>query len=115
MFPIGELVNHIGARYIDRMAKGETVKELRAWRERQGLTLEQAADRLGRLIDHPVTRSMFYSWESGDKLPGQAFMVGLVALCGGELLVEDFYPEAARLARAERIREAAPMPQAELL
>lgn len=56
------------------MAKGETIAELKAWRDRHGLTMEQAGARI--VVDgKPATRGTWHAWESGRKVPKYAQML----------------------------------------
>lgn len=63
------------------MAKGNIVTELRAWRVGEGLTFKDAGARIV-VNGKPVDRATFHAWETGKKLPKDAWMFELERVTG---------------------------------
>ena len=60
---------------------------LRAWRVAQGLSLAQAADKVG------TTRQVWHNWETGKRRPRPRYMARLRQVTGGKVNADVFYPE----------------------
>jgi transcriptional regulator with XRE-family HTH domain len=59
---------------------------LRAWRKRQGLTMDVCAARCG------TSRQVWSDWELGRRRPGKRLMPQVRAFTGGEISADDFFP-----------------------
>lgn len=59
---------------------------LRKWRKSQGLTLEQAASRIG------TSRQVWSDWERRRRRPSPALMPKVRAVTGGAISADDFFP-----------------------
>lgn len=64
-----------------------TCHPLRAWRMAQGLSLAQAADKVG------TTRQVWHNWETGKRRPRPRYMARLRQVTGGKVNADVFYPE----------------------
>lgn len=67
---------------------------LRKWRKSKGLTLEEAARRIG------TSRQVWSDWERGRRNPGKRFMPKVRALTGGAIGADVFFPPQDDAAQA---------------
>ncbi|WP_310532533.1 helix-turn-helix transcriptional regulator [Novosphingobium sp.] len=65
---------------------------LRKWRKAEGLTLEQAASRVG------TVRQVWSDWERGRRRPSGDFMPKVRDLTGGKVTADDFFPSIKKAA-----------------
>lgn len=63
------------------------VHPLRAWRMEQGLSLSQAAEKVG------TTRQVWHNWETGKRRPRPPYMALVRQVTGGAVTADAFYPE----------------------
>ena len=68
------------------MSGSQTSHPLRVWREKQGLTLQQAADKLG------TSRQVWWGWEHGRRRPSAEFMARVRELTQGAVTADHFFP-----------------------
>jgi transcriptional regulator with XRE-family HTH domain len=70
------------------MAKAIPEHPLRKWRKARGLTLHEAALRIG------TVRQVWSDWERGRRRPGPQYMPLVRDLTDGEVTADAFYPSA---------------------
>lgn len=60
---------------------------LKAWRVSQGLSLADAALKVG------TTRQVWHAWETAKRRPRQPYMARIRSVTGGAVTADAFYPE----------------------
>lgn len=71
--------------YMPLMVKALDDHPLRNWRKSQGLTLDQAARKVG------TVRQVWSDWERGRRRPSSVTMAKIYRLTGGAVQPNDFY------------------------
>lgn len=68
------------------MARNQIIHPLREWRIAEGLTLDEAAARVG------TTRPVWHSWETRKRIPNTVFMPRIREVTGGKITADHFFP-----------------------
>ena len=67
------------------MSKVPACQMLRQWRTSEGLSQEEAGERVG------VVRKTWHQWEAGDAIPKREAMARVYLVTGGRVQPNDFY------------------------